>query len=322
MTIIVTGCVWFIGTHLTKKLLDLNHKVIGIDTFNNFYDNKRKFHNHEQLTKYKNQFKIENCDVCESKSFMDADVDVIFHLASRANVRNSIQNPLEYIQDNIKPIVYILDCLKKRKEIGMSIPVLIYASSSSVYGSNPIIPFHEDDPLNHIESPYALSKKVSEEYALLYHKLFGIKSIGLRFFTVYGPNGRPDMAPEKFLTNIYLGKEIQKYGNGTSERDYTYIDDIIQGLIKAMDVCECFDCTVINLGNSHTTSLNDFIALCEKVVGKKAIVKQVEKQTGDVPITYANITRAKNLLDYEPETQLEEGLTKTFKWLKGYLDDN
>lgn len=324
MKIIVTGCVGFIGSNLTEQLLNEGHKIIGIDNFNDYYDIKRKKNNFIRLSKislknFPNNLDIKHSEVLESTSFMDPDIDIIYHLASRANVRHSLKFPLQYVEDNIKTMIYILDCLKKRKEQGLKIPLLIYASSSSVYGSSKEIPFKEDNSLDCIESPYALSKKVCEEYASLYNKLYGIKSIGLRFFTVYGPHGRPDMAPEKFLTNIYLGKEITKYGDGMSQRDYTFIDDIVQGLIKSMYV-ENVECDVFNLGNNSIISLNDFITLCENIVGKKAIIKQLDNQKGDVPITYANIDKSKQILGYNPNTNLEQGLTKTFEWLKEYLD--
>jgi UDP-glucuronate 4-epimerase len=319
MKIIVTGSAGFIGYNLCKKLLENGNTVIGIDNFNDFYDKRRKMNNYIELAnKYQYTFDTFNSNVVDSNCFEQDDIDLIYHLASRSNVRNSLEDPIPYIDDNIKTMVYILNCLKKKVENNKPIPFLIYASSSSVYGSNPYVPFNEDQDLDNIESPYALSKKVCDEFADLYQKLYGINSAGMRFFTVYGPHGRPDMAPEKFLTNIYLGKEIQKYGDGSSRRDYTYIDDVIQGLIKVTTKQIGFK--VYNIGNSETTSLNEFINLCSKIVGKEAIVVQLENQKGDVPITYADINRAKESFGYEPTTKLEDGLVKTFKWLKVELD--
>ena len=320
MKIIVTGCAGFIGYNLCDDLLNIGYQVVGVDNFNDFYDPNRKLNNFKELSiKHQHKFDIINENVNDTNCFEELDdVKAIYHLASRANVRNSMKHPVNYVDDNIKTMVHILDCLKKRKEAGKPVPFLIYASSSSVYGSNEEVPFKENQKLNHIESPYALSKKVCEEFALLYFKLYGIESAGMRFFTVYGPHGRPDMAPELFLTKIYLGEEIQKFGMGDSKRDYTYVGDIIQGLVKVMNTKTL--CNVYNIGNSNTTSLNDFIKLCEKIVGKQAVIRQIGKQLGDVPITYSDIGLAKDHFGYEPTIDLEEGLKKTFEWLKPILD--
>jgi UDP-glucuronate 4-epimerase len=327
MRIIVTGCAGFIGSHLSVKLLKLGHTVLGIDNMNNYYDVDRKKYNvFEVLTKFEN-FTMMIEDASRTNFYKEWNPDIIYHLASRANVRHSLAFPLEYVEDNIKPMVHILDQIKQSIEMNdemprdgfkTKIPKLIYASSSSVYGSNSKVPFCENDTLNNIESPYSLSKKVMEEYANLYNKLYGIQSIGLRFFTVYGPRGRPDMAPEMFLRAIHTGKKITKFGDGSSRRDYTYIDDIVQGLIKSIDAFEEHDITseVFNLGNSYTTSLNEFIELCEKIVGKEAIIEQLGNQKGDVPITYADISKSRTLLGYEPTTRLEDGMRKTFEWIK------
>lgn len=320
MRIIVTGCCGFIGSNLAEGLLKQGHQVLGIDNMNDYYDVSRKINNMNRLKKYINFF-MEVIDVNKSDYFLRWKPDVIFHLASRAGVRHSLMYPTQYIDDNVRSMVHILDYLKKWNETteiyGSKLPKFIYASSSSVYGSNKKVPFSENDSLDNIESPYALSKKVSEEYAKLYYKLYGIKSIGLRFFTVYGPNGRPDMAPEKFLKCIYEEKPLPKYGTGESQRDYTFVGDIVHGLINSIyaDV----DCDVFNLGNNQVISLNDFILLCEKIVGKKAIINQMDNQKGDVPITYANIEKSKKILKYNPITNLENGLTKTFEWIKNEL---
>lgn len=320
MRIIVTGCCGFIGSNLAEGLLKQGHQVLGIDNMNDYYDVSRKINNMNRLKKYINFF-MEVIDVNKSDYFLRWKPDVIFHLASRAGVRHSLMYPTQYIDDNVRSMVHILDYLKKWNETteiyGSKLPKFIYASSSSVYGSNKKVPFNENDSLDNIESPYALSKKVSEEYAKLYYKLYGIKSIGLRFFTVYGPNGRPDMAPEKFLKCIYEEKPLPKYGTGESQRDYTFVGDIVHGLINS--IYAEVDCDVFNLGNNQVISLNDFILLCEKIVGKKAIINQMDNQKGDVPITYANIEKSKKILKYNPITNLENGLTKTFEWIKNEL---
>lgn len=320
MRIIVTGCAGFIGYNLCEKLMSQKHHVIGIDNFNNFYDPNRKRYNIKLLSEsHGSYFKLLETNVNNTNCFETLDdIDAIYHLASRANVRNSMKHPVDYVEDNIKTMVHILDCLKRRRENGKHVPFFIYASSSSVYGSNPEVPFKESQELDHIESPYALSKKVCEEFAKLYYKLYKIRSAGMRFFTVYGPHGRPDMAPELFLTKIYLGETIDKYGDGFSRRDYTYIDDVIQGLIKVLETP--LACNVYNIGNSKTTTLNEFIRLCEVITGKKAIINHMDDQLGDVPITCSNINMAQMDFDYKPTTELDDGLKKTFKWLKEYLN--
>ena len=190
---------------------------------------------------------------------------------------------------------------------------IVYASSSSVYGLNKKVPFCESDLIESPNSPYACSKMAMELYAKTYHQLYNLNMIGLRFFTVYGPRGRPDMAPYKFLKAIKDGTKFQKYGNGTSSRDYTYVDDIVSGVVAACDNKKRIKCEVYNLGNSSPVSLNEFIELCEKVVDKKANYDQIENQLGDVPHTYADISKAKRDLDYSPKIKLEEGLRLMFK---------
>ena len=191
---------------------------------------------------------------------------------------------------------------------------VVYASSSSVYGLNTKVPFSEDDPIKTCNSPYACSKMAMELFAKTYTQLYDISCIGLRFFTVYGPRGRPDMAPYKFLKAIHEGKEFEKYGDGTSSRDYTYIDDIVSGIISALNN-DNIKCNIYNLGNSNPITLNEFISLCEKVVGKKAKYKTIENQLGDVPHTFADISKAERDLNYRPTTTLVVGLRKTYNRL-------
>ena len=189
---------------------------------------------------------------------------------------------------------------------------VVYASSSSVYGLNKKVPFSESDEIKTCNSPYACSKMAMELFARTYYQLYGIKNIGLRFFTVYGPRGRPDMAPYKFLNAIKNGDKFKKYGDGTSSRDYTYIDDIVSGIIAALDNKKNIECEIYNLGNSSPVTLNEFISICEKVSGKTALYDQIEEQLGDVPHTYADISKAKRDLDYEPKINLADGLKKLY----------
>ena len=306
MKILVTGCAGFIGSHLCENLLKRGDNILGIDIINDYYDLKKKEKNLEILRKYKN-FEFRKEDICDTKSISNWKPDKICHLASMAGVRYSIQNPSLYEKINIGGFIHILEESVKNK-----IENVVYASSSSVYGLNKKVPFSEEDPIKTCNSPYACSKMAMELFAKTYYQLYGISNIGLRFFTVYGPRGRPDMAPFKFLNSIKEGKEILKYGDGTTSRDYTYVDDIVSGIVSALDNKNKIKCEIYNLGNSNPVSLNKFIELCEKVSNKKAKIKQIGEQLGDVPHTYADINKAKRDLDYNPKTKLEDGLKKFY----------
>ena len=308
MKILVTGCAGFIGSHLCERLLEDNHNIIGIDNLNDYYDINLKKTNLDILYKYKN-FSFYKKDVCDIK-LIDYTPDKVVHLASMAGVRYSINNPKLYIKNNIEGFVNILDECQKN-----NIKDIVYASSSSVYGLNIKIPFSEDDTINKCNSPYAASKLAMEIFAKTYSQLYNLSCIGLRFFTVYGSRGRPDMAPYKFLNSISNNIEFQKYGNGMSFRDYTYIDDIIDGILGAIQNRKNIKCEVYNLGNNKPVSLNDFINICEKVTGKKAKYKQIENQKGDVPYTCADIEKAKRDLNYNPQISLQDGLKLTFNYL-------
>jgi UDP-glucuronate 4-epimerase len=309
MKILVTGCAGFIGSHVCEKLLKRGEKVIGIDNINNYYDIHKKMKNLEVLDKYENfSFYLE--DIRTTKLVEELRPDKIIHLASMAGVRYSIKNPQLYVGVNVNGFINILE---QAREIG--IKQIVYASSSSVYGLNKKVPFSESDPIVTPNSPYACSKIAMELYAKTYNQLYDLNLIGLRFFTVYGPRGRPDMAPYKFLNAIKDGIQFQKYGDGTSSRDYTYIDDIVNGVIAACDNKKKIKCEVYNLGNSSPVSLNEFINLCEDVSGKKANYEQIENQLGDVPHTYADISKAQRDLDYQPQISLKEGLKRMFNSL-------
>jgi UDP-glucuronate 4-epimerase len=310
MSILVTGCCGFIGSHLCEKLLKLNKIVIGIDNLNNYYDIKIKKTNLAILKKYKH-FSFYKEDIVNTNIIEEVKPYIIVNLAAMAGVRYSLENPKLYIRNNVEGQTHLLE-----QSIKNNAKLFIYASSSSVYGKNSKIPFTETDKLDNINSPYAASKRSCEIMANLYHRLYGLPVIGLRFFTVYGPRGRPDMAPYKFLSKILKSEKIDKYGDGESYRDYTYIDDIIEGIIGAIKNKNNKSCEIYNLGNSTPISLNNFIKLCEKVTQKKAIFNQLPDQPGDVPKTYSNINKAKKDLDYNPLTKLEDGLRITCKWLK------
>ena len=309
MKIIVTGCAGFIGSHVCKYLLKKGHDILGIDNINNYYDTTIKLKNIEILKKY-NTFTFIKEDICTTQIISIWKPDKICHLASMAGVRYSIENPKIYIKVNIEGFIHILE-----EAVKNNVKHIVYASSSSVYGLNKKVPFSEDDEINTCNSPYACSKKAMEMFAKTYYQLYNISSIGLRFFTVYGPRGRPDMAPYKFLKAIMTETPIQKYGDGSSMRDYTYIDDIVAGVVAAIENKKDIQCDIYNLGNSSPVTLNEFIKLCETVVGKKAIINQIENQLGDVPQTYACIEKAKRDLDYNPKIKLVDGLKKTYKSL-------
>tara|TARA_Y100001970_G_scaffold140997_1_gene173641 strand:- start:39 stop:971 length:933 start_codon:yes stop_codon:yes gene_type:complete len=307
MKILVTGCAGFIGSHTCEALLKQKHTVFGIDNLNNYYDINRKLDNLEVLRKYEN-FEFRKEDIRDTKIIEEWKPDKICHLASMAGVRYSIEHPKVYVDVNINGFINILEQARK-----VNVKQIVYASSSSVYGLNKKVPFSEIDPIVTPNSPYASSKMAMELYAKTYHQLYNLNLIGLRFFTVYGPRGRPDMAPYKFLKAIKEGTKFYKYGDGTSSRDYTYIDDIVSGVVASLYNKNKIKCEVYNLGNSSPVSLNEFIELCEKVVKKKGNYEQIENQLGDVPHTYADISKAKRDLGYEPKVGLIYGLKMAFK---------
>ncbi len=310
MNVLVTGCAGFIGSHLCEKLLfNKESKILGIDNINDYYDRNQKFENLELLKKFSN-FTFYEDDICTTKVINIFKPEIVVNIAAMAGVRYSVNNPTICMRVNVEGQINLL-----KQCVDNDVKLFVYASSSSVYGKNTKVPFQEDDKLNKINSPYAASKMCSEILAGTYHRLYGLKTIGLRFFTVYGPRGRPDMAPYKFLNAIYQNKKFDKYGNGETYRDYTYVDDIVNGIIGAIKNKKNKDCEVYNLGNSKPITLNEFIKTCEKVTGKKAIFNQLPDQKGDVPKTYADITKAKNDLDYNPKVSFEGGLRKTYEWL-------
>jgi UDP-glucuronate 4-epimerase len=309
MNILVTGCAGFIGSHVCEKLLKRGDNVIGIDNLNDYYDIKIKENNIKILSKYDN-FKFIKDDIITTDVISTYKPYKIIHLASIAGVRYSIQNPKLYEKNNVEGFIHIMEeCVKN------NVKHIVYASSSSVYGLNTKVPFSENDPILKCNSPYACSKLCMEIYARTYFQLYKLSNIGLRFFTVYGPRGRPDMAPYLFLDAIKNNKVFKKFGDGTSSRDYTYIDDIVDGIVSALDNKNNIECEVYNLGNSNPISLNTFIDICEKITNKKAKYIQYEEQLGDVPHTFADINKAKKDLNYEPKVKLYDGLKKFYESL-------
>ena len=307
--ILVTGCAGFIGSHLSEFLLKLNYNVIGIDNINSYYDVSLKEKNLDILEKYEN-FTFYKEDIRDTQIILNQKPEIVIHLAGMAGVRYSIENPEMYVDVNIKGHINLLE-----QAVKVKVKKFLFASSSSVYGENTKTPFSENDIIEKQKSPYAVSKKSMEDFSRLYNKLYGINIIGFRFFTVYGPRGRPDMAPFKFLSKIKNGTQIDKYGDGSSMRDYTYIDDIVGGIYGGI-VNDIPGFEVFNLGNSSPVSLNEFIEICEKVCNRRAIINQMGMQQGDVEVTFADISKSKEMLGYNPKTKLNEGLTKTLDYMK------
>ena len=309
MNILVTGCAGFIGSHVSERLLKSGYTVYGIDNINDYYDVKQKHKNLDILNTYEN-FHFKKEDIVTTNIIDEIKPDKVCHLASMAGVRYSIDNPDIYVKVNIGGFINLLDQAVKN-----NVSNFVYASSSSVYGLNENVPFSESDSIESCNSPYAASKRSMEIFANTYNQLYNLPLIGLRFFTVYGPRGRPDMAPYKFLKSISSENRFDKYGSGDSMRDYTYIDDIVDGVVSAIEVKD-MSSEIFNLGNSMPVNLNEFISTCEKVTGKKAIFRQLNNQLGDVPVTYADISKANKMLNYRPKVKLEDGLNRTYDWLK------
>ena len=312
MKILVTGAAGFIGSHLVDRLLSTEYKVVGVDDFNNYYDPRLKEKNLESAKK-SNYFKLYRTDICDFKNlkkiFLREKPQKIIHLAARAGVRPSIKNPLLYGKVNVLGTVNLL-----KLAVDFTIEQFIFGSSSSVYGQSKRLPFTENDPCEKIISPYGASKRSAEFFVESFHKSFGLKAIILRLFTVYGPRGRPDMAPALFTKAILSDKPINQFGDGSTSRDYTYIDDIIDGIAKTLD--KNFNFEIINLGNNHPVTLTEFISILEKVISKEAKIKKIPMQKRVVEKTRANISKAKRLLGWQPKTNIEQGLQNYIRWLK------
>ena len=311
MKVLITGAAGFIGSHLCERLLDDGRQVVGVDNFDDFYDPQIKRRNITSCLKNKN-FQLIEADIRDGSAMDDAvgdSVDIIVHLAARAGVRPSIAQPLLYADVNINGTTVLLEAAKKH-----NVGKFIFGSSSSVYGNNEKVPFSEDDNVDFPISPYAATKKACELICHTYHHLYGISVTCLRFFTVYGPRQRPDLAIHKFATLIEQEKPIPVYGDGTMSRDFTYIDDIINGTVAAMQNCNGFN--IYNLGESRPITVNDLVAEIEKALGKKAIKEHVPPQPGDVERTYADVSKAVKELGYNPTTTIEDGLAKFVAWLR------
>lgn len=315
-TYLITGGAGFIGSHLADYLLNEGNKVIVIDNFNEFYNPKIKENNIRQNINNPN-YKLERIDIRNKKDidrvFKENKIDNIMHLAAMAGVRPSIENPILYQEVNCLGSQNILEAMKE-----YGVKNIVFASSSSVYGNTKKVPFKETDIVDYAISPYAATKKANEVMTHVYHKLFDFNVIMLRFFTVYGERQRPDLAINKFTRLIMEGKPIPVFGDGTTSRDYTYVKDIIDGIIKSLKYVEEHENVyeILNLGESEPITLSQMISTIEEVLGKKAIIDRKPMQPGDVNRTYADITKAKKLIGYCPQTSFKEGITNFVNWYK------
>jgi len=309
MKILVTGGAGFIGSHLVERLLAGGHSVVIADDFNDFYDPAIKW---ENIAAVKDDAPVHRVDLRDGGAvrtlFHGQKFDTIVHLAARAGVRPSILYPQLYYDTNVNGTLHLLEAARVTE-----VPRFIFASSSSVYGICKTVPFSEDFHLTQTISPYAATKIAGEFLCSTFSHLYQMRAVALRYFTVYGPRQRPDLAIHQFTRRIHDGMPIDQFGDGTTRRDYTYVDDIIQGTMAALDYAgPMFD--IFNLGESETVQLKDLIAAIENALGKKAKINRLPEQPGDVPLTCADISKAKNLLGYNPTTGLLAGLPKFVEW--------
>lgn len=315
--VLVTGGAGFIGSHLCEKLLAGGADVASVDNFNTFYDPDLKRKNIAEIsTRYSKKFRSFEADIRDAeavrKAFDDFKPNAVVHLAAMAGVRPSIQNPALYVDVNINGTQVLLDACR-----AAGLKNFIFASSSSVYGNNEKVPFSETDNVDYPISPYAATKKAGELMCHAYSHLYGFKSVCLRFFTVYGPRQRPDLAIRKFTHLLLKGEEIPFYGDGSTQRDYTFVEDIIDGVTKALrwnSERPEGSYEIFNLGESRTISLSEMIACLEKATGKKARLKKLPMQPGDVNKTFADISKSMRVLGYDPRTSFEAGIARFLEW--------
>ena len=336
MKYIVTGCAGFIGMYVAKILLERGAKVIGIDNINDYYDTKLKLARLDNLRKFE-MFEYEQIDIVNNEDitriFEAQEIAGIVHLAAQAGVRYSIENPRAYIDSNITGFLNILEASKN-----CAVPHLVFASSSSVYGANTKMPFAVDQNVDHPLSLYGATKKSNELMAHTYAHLFRLPVTGLRFFTVYGPWGRPDMSPMLFAKKIAAGDPIDVFNHGQHQRDFTYIDDIAQGIVKILDrpakpnpdwsgdapdpASSTAPYRIYNIGNNKPVELMYYIECIEKALGRKAVKNFLPLQPGDVPKTFANIDPLVNEIGFRPQVNIEDGISRFIEWFKHYYKIN
>jgi UDP-glucuronate 4-epimerase len=312
MRVVVTGVAGFIGSHLTERLLADGCSVVGIDSFDEFYDPRVKEANLER-SKSRDSFRLVRGDIRDEEAveatFSGGAVDAVVHLAARAGVRPSIEDPALYASVNVHGTTRFLEAARRH-----GVQKFVLASSSSVYGNNAKVPFAEDDAVDHPISPYAATKRACELIAHSYHHLFGTDVACLRLFTVYGPRQRPDLAIHKFARLMASGREIELYGDGSSARDYTYVEDIVDGIVRATERIEGF--RIWNLGGSQPVTLEELVARLDHALGVKPRIRRLPSQPGDVRRTWADVSRAGAELDWSPRVDLEQGLRLFVQWLE------
>tara|TARA_B100000989_G_scaffold42798_3_gene27267 strand:- start:1310 stop:2275 length:966 start_codon:yes stop_codon:yes gene_type:complete len=319
LKILVTGAAGFIGSHLSKKLIKGGNKVLGIDNFNTYYDVDLKYARLNKLVNHKN-FICKNIDLCDKPQleeiFKNNNFDIVVNLAAQAGVRYSIKNPQSYLDSNLIGFMNILEAVRNYK-----IPHLIYASSSSVYGNSDNIPYSESQNINKPISLYAATKISNEAMAFSYSHLYNFSTTGLRFFTVYGPWGRPDMAYYLFTKNILENKPINVFADGLLKRDFTYIDDIIDGMTLILNkTINKKRSEIFNIGNNKPIVVNDFIKTIEKSLNKKAKINFLPMQNGDVQQTYADLSKISKYVNFQPKTDIETGILKFCDWYKDFYN--
>jgi UDP-glucuronate 4-epimerase len=318
MNILVTGAAGFIGFNLSNNLLDQGHTVVGLDNFNDYYDPKLKRDRHSILEKRVGYTGVE-ADLCDYEQlttlFRRQPFDRVCHLAAQAGVRYSLTHPFVYQKANLEGFLSILEACRQAKT-----PRLVYASSSSVYGGNTKLPFSESDPVDHPVSLYAATKKANELMAHTYTHLYGLQTVGLRFFTVYGPWGRPDMAMWLFTEAMIKGRSIPVFNNGKMQRDFTFVDDIIQGVVGSLFSEKLEPYEVFNIGNHRSENLLDMIGILGQTLGVTPKMEFLPLQPGDVPATYADITQIQKKCGYHPTTPISIGIPKFVEWYKAYKE--
>jgi UDP-glucuronate 4-epimerase len=310
--VLVTGGAGFIGSHTVEALLRRGDEVVCLDNFNDYYDPARKRRNLEAAVQNP-ACRVYEADIRDRAALEDVfaaeRVDRVVHLAAMAGVLPSIKSPALYEEVNVRGTLNLLDLARQFRH-----DHFVFASSSSVYGSNTKVPFEETDPVDRPISPYAATKRAAELLAYSYSHLHGFSCAALRLFTVYGPRGRPDMAPYRFTQSIAEGRPLKMFGDGSTRRDYTYIDDIVSGILSALDRPLGYE--IFNLGNSTPVELRRFITVVEEAVGRKAVIERMDLQPGDVPVTYASTEKARRLLSYNPQTSIEEGMRRFVDWYR------
>jgi UDP-glucuronate 4-epimerase len=314
-TVLITGAAGFIGSHLSERLLGSGHRVVGVDCFNTFYDPAIKRRNVAPSLSHQ-AFTLVEADIRDRAAMLETFAahkpSAVVHLAAMAGVRPSIENPALYTAVNIDGSVNLLDAA-----VAQRCGKFLFASSSSVYGNNPRVPFAEDDNVDHPISPYAATKKAGELLCHTYWHLHRLPVTCLRFFTVFGPRQRPDLAIHKFLSLVRDGKPIPLFGDGSTSRDYTFVDDIVSGITAALERCSVdTGYRVYNLGGNHPISLADLVRTIERVTGVSVQIDRKPRQAGDVERTWADLSRSRAELDYEPRTSVHDGIAQQWEWIK------